>query len=366
MAEGAPPERRARPREDRSATRCASGAGSSASAPAAHRLGVGPVGRGARGHRVRAHILGLRVSTGELKLARGFDLPVTSSRDSASFEAAEEAHRAREGRWASASSGCFVCEQCGAEDLRCGPHTRERFCRPCAEQRAAQSTKRSSAAYQRSEKGREKHRKRSLAHYHRRGKELRRQRRAREAVERQGHAGSGGSRPAGEELRDGADGAVAPVRARPSSSSTPVAVPHDVPGAAPASVCLTQKRVGGVALRRVRVGPASPVSAAQVLACGGVEEVVDEKPSPFGPTPQAEGDGREAAPKGGAPSGHADAWRTGPVFTTVAEVRAALARARQAGRCDVVVWGRCARCGRVGRVVHFDGVLRASARAPPE
>ncbi len=52
------------------------------------------------------------------------------------------------------------------------------------------------------------------------------------------------------------------------------------------------------------------------------------------------------------------------VLTTVAQVRAALQQASESGIDDIVLWARCSRCGRVGRVVHFDGVLRARARAP--
>jgi len=258
-----------------------------------------------------------------------------------------------------------VCEQCGAEELRCGPHTREHFCQTCAKQRATQSTKRAGEKYQRSEKGREKHRKRSLDYYHRRGKELRQQRRACEAAVKQAHAGSSGV-PAGEAPFDGADGALASVRASPSLSSAPVTLRavDDPPAGSAAAVCLTHKRVGEVALRRARVDPTSAVSAAHEPACGGVEEVFDDRSAPFVRAPPAMGDGREAAPPGLVGRGHADAECAGPVFTTVAEVRAVLSRARQTGLRDIVVWGRCARCGRVGRVVHFDGELRARARSP--
>lgn len=50
------------------------------------------------------------------------------------------------------------------------------------------------------------------------------------------------------------------------------------------------------------------------------------------------------------------------VVTTVAQARAAVLQAHRSGPGGLVVLGRCAVCGRVGRVVHFDGELRARPR----
>jgi hypothetical protein len=56
------------------------------------------------------------------------------------------------------------------------------------------------------------------------------------------------------------------------------------------------------------------------------------------------------------------------VVRQVAQARAAAHAAHVQGRAglraDAVVYGRCARCGRVGEVVHFDGVLRARSQEP--
>jgi hypothetical protein len=52
------------------------------------------------------------------------------------------------------------------------------------------------------------------------------------------------------------------------------------------------------------------------------------------------------------------------VVTTVAEARRVLSDAYAQGASAVVVAGRCARCGRLGQVVHFDGVLRARPGGP--
>jgi hypothetical protein len=107
------------------------------------------------------------------------------------------------------------------------------------------------------------------------------------------------------------------------------------------SDCLTHKRVGEGASRQATMESSRADSAAQAPESRSEEEVVDAQKPP--------GWSRRASIS---------------VLTTVAQVRAALQDARESGIDDVVVWGRCARCGRVGRVVHFDGELRACARAP--
>ncbi|MBU0479408.1 hypothetical protein KKC91_12730 [bacterium] len=114
------------------------------------------------------------------------------------------------------------------------------------------------------------------------------------------------------------------------------------------------------------VGPARAALVVQAPVSRNEEDVVDAK-SPSSRSPQEAGDEEVAASAtGGALHGDVDTSRMalGCVLTTVAQVRAALRDARKAGLEGVVLWGRCSRCGRVGRVVHFDGELRARARAP--
>jgi hypothetical protein len=107
------------------------------------------------------------------------------------------------------------------------------------------------------------------------------------------------------------------------------------------------------------VGPTSTASAAQVPAISGVEEAVDAKSSPFGDRPQASrSEARERQAQAGDKR-QGEGYALGPVCTTVAQVRAALHKTQD--RADVVVLGRCSMCGQVGRVVHFEGVLRARA-----
>jgi hypothetical protein len=143
-----------------------------------------------------------------------------------------------------------------------------------------------------------------LASYHRRGKERRRQRLAQEA--------------ASKEL------APSVVAQRPDDAATDV-------GKDPvhSSECLTQKTVGEAAGQGATVGAARAVSAVQEPVSRGEAELVDAK----------------------------------LLLATVAQAQAVLQDARRGGLDDVVLWGRCARCGRVGRVVHFDGELRARAQA---
>jgi len=217
--------------------------------------------------------------------------------------------------------------------MRCGPCTRERFCRRCAKERAARSTKKSGKKYQRSKKGRVRHRARSLAYYHRRGKELRRQRHAHEAAVQEPEEA-----PADESEY---------AHFAPGPSPAELGVSPEMPcdsdkfDAVRLGCCLTQKRVGEGASRQVTMESLRASPAVHTPGSHSEEEVVDAKAPP--------GRSRRASMS---------------VLTTVAQVRAALQNARESGFDDVVVWGRCARCGRVGRVVHFDGVLRTRARAP--
>lgn len=187
--------------------------------------------------------------------------------------------------------------------------------------------------YRQSEKGRERQRARSLACYHRRGKELRRQRRAHDA-----------SVPEPEEApADEDEPAQFTSDSSPADSGGLPEIPCDsdqFDGAHP-SDCLTHKRVGEGESRQATMESSPADSAAQAPGSRSDEEVVDaQKPS--------------------------DKSRRAfmSVLTTVAQVQAALLDPRQSGSDDVVVWGRCSRCGRVGRVVLFDGELRARARAP--
>jgi hypothetical protein len=95
------------------------------------------------------------------------------------------------------------------------------------------------------------------------------------------------------------------------------------------------------------------------------EELVDAKAPDRSPG-EAEVEEADAPTVGVVRCGDVERSRMalGSVLTTVAQVRAALQDACETGIDDVVVLGRCSRCGRVGRVVHFDGSLRARARAP--
>ena len=108
---------------------------------------------------------------------------------------------------------------------------------------------------------------------------------------------------------------------------------------------------------------AQAVPPVQLAASRCVEESDDEK-APFCSDPQKTGDEAvEPAARGGMVADADSRSAAGVVLTTVAQVRAVLEHAVKAGHEGVVVWGRCARCGQVGRVVHFDGALRARAQA---
>jgi hypothetical protein len=130
--------------------------------------------------------------------------------------------------------------------------------------------------------------------------------------------------------------------------------------------CLTQKRGCEARLPWAMVESAQAVSSAKVAPSCRVEEVGDAKTLSLQDTLESRDKEPERPGIQGVAASDADTSRpvSGPVCTTVAQVRAALAHAGRVGHQGVVVWGRCARCGRVGRVVHFDGVLRARARAP--
>lgn len=258
------------------------------------------------------------------------------------------------------SFGFFSCEQCGAEELRCGPCTRKRFCEPCARARVAQSMAKAGKAYQRTEPGRARHQARSLAYYYSRGQERRRQRSAAGAVLK-GIAGQ-------EELRRPEE-APADTKGRsgrrwaynePSRSLGNQPLPGE---GNDGHRCLTHRRSGQDGSPWTIVESAQAVTSAQVATSRGVVEAVDAKTSSC----QGSKDHQDSEPaKEGIPHGAACTNRlaSGSVLTTVAQVRAALEHACQVGHEGVVVWGRCARCGREGVVVHFDGTLRARARAP--
>ena len=129
---------------------------------------------------------------------------------------------------------------------------------------------------------------------------------------------------------------------------------------------MTHKTVGEAAGRRATVGEAQVASAVQTPVSRSEEELVDAKSPPGRSPEEAEEAEVEAPATGDARCSDVDRSRMalGSVLTTVAQVRVALEDACETGLDDVVVWGRCSRCGRVGRVVHFDGSLRARARAP--
>lgn len=221
-------------------------------------------------------------------------------------------------------------------------------------------------AYQKTKKGRDRQRARSLDYYYRRGRDRRRQRRAE-------GAGASGMAAAPEELRQPeeapahADGRSEskPRPETPAMSSENQDVSGEGGGGHPRE-CLTHKRGCEAGLSWATLEPAQAVSSAQEAASRRAEEAVDAK------TPSCRGirESRDKEPEPPATDGVApcDAETSrpalGPVLTTAAQVRAALEHAFKVGHQDGVVWGRCARCGRVGRVVHFDGALRARARAP--
>jgi hypothetical protein len=254
----------------------------------------------------------------------------------------------------------------GCIRLRCGRCTRHRFCCACAQQRAAASRKKANAKYQRSDKGRRRHRAHSLAHYHRRGKDLRRQRRATPSAA-QGSpraesmrkvATASGDEASGERRANGRDGDGSAILSETRGVDSAI-------GIVGSDGCLTDKRVGAARQRWAKVGPARAVSGADVPTSPGREDAIDakalagsgsEKPGGFGVADRKSG----SAPRGCAAT---DGTPFGPVFATVDQVRAALRRGQGVVGEGMVVLGRCARCGKVGRVVHFDGVLRAHSQA---
>lgn len=291
-----------------------------------------------------------------------YELRLTDRRDRASFP---EPSGPEGDRWTWASSGCFECEQCKRQELRCGPCSRARFCHECAAERAARSTKRAGAEYRRTERARELHRASSLRSYHRRGRERRRQRLAREKAARALAAGSK-LEEAEEVPADDVESEQSGIEAvGTTSSSVSFEIQSDSVGYSPARSgdCLTHKTVGEAGGQRATVESSRAAPAWESPVSRSEEELVDAKSPPDRSHENAEIE---------APATdfvrHCDAERRrlalGAVLTTAAAVRAALSDAREHGPDEVVVWGRCARCGRLGRVVHFDGELRARARAP--
>lgn len=104
-----------------------------------------------------------------------------------------------------------------------------------------------------------------------------------------------------------------------------------------------------------------------VSSSRGVEEARDARSKPHKREErlQAESNAESPAQPWSKPEGIGPVWGAPVVvLTTVAQVRAALRRAREVGWEAVVLWARCAGCGRVGRVLHFEGVVRARARDP--
>jgi len=208
---------------------------------------------------------------------------------------------------------------------------------------------------------------RSLAYYYRRGKELRRQRCAKAAAVAGQDSTDVVDRP-DEAIVEGGDC----DRVASCSSSATSGVSAEIRcdsvgfGRVDSSECLTHKRVGEAASLRATVGPARAASTVHVPVSRDEQEVVDAKRPPDKLPGEAGDDKAEATTPDGVRCGDVAWSRTGPVsvLTTVAQVRAALRDARETGVDDIVVWGRCSRGGRVGRVVHFDGELRARARAP--
>jgi hypothetical protein len=199
----------------------------------------------------------------------------------------------------------------------------------------AESRRRAGEAYQTTERGRERHRTRSLAYYHRRGKEQRRQRRA-----------------------------TAALSAAPADTVGQIDGAAGEPGHDADRTCLTHSRNCESGPAWATVEATQTASALEVGAGRCVAEIDDAQKSVCcGPLATREGELWLPAIRGVAAPPAPNNQLPGPVVTTVAQVRAALAHADEANAVGVDVWGRCARCGRVGRVVHFDGVLRARAQA---
>ena len=156
------------------------------------------------------------------------------------------------------------------------------------------------------------------------------------------------------------------VREEPAKSFVNQSSPGDDGGGHPGE-CLTHRRGGEVESVSAMLESAQAISSAPMAASRRVEETVDEK-TPSCPNSGCETGDSEPERAATGDLAPCDAKRIQPasvaVLTTVAQVRAALQHARKEGHKDAVVWGRCARCGRVGQVVCFDGVLRGRARAP--
>ena len=125
------------------------------------------------------------------------------------------------------------------------------------------------------------------------------------------------------------------------------------------SECLTHKTVREGTSRQATVRPARAATPVQAPVRRKEQEVVDAK-TQLGRSPGEDGDEEADAPAPGVHCGDVERSRValGPVLRTAAQVRAALEHAHDVGNEAVVLWGRCSRCGRMGRVVHFDGVLR--------
>ena len=225
--------------------------------------------------------------------------------------------------------------------------------------------KTSGKAYQETKKGRDRHRERSLDYYYRRGRDRRRQRRAEEAGAPGMAAPEVLRQP--EEAPTHADGRSEskPRPATPAISSENQDVSGEGDGGHPRE-CLTHKRGCEAGLSWATLEPAQAVSSAQEAASRRAEEAVDEKMPSCSSSRGSRDEEPEPPPTDSVAPCDAETIRpaSGPVLTTAAQVRAALEHAFKVGHQDGVVWGRCARCGRVGQVVHFDGALRARARAP--
>ena len=111
-----------------------------------------------------------------------------------------------------------------------------------------------------------------------------------------------------------------------------------------------------------------PVAATKAGTMDGAQEACDAVCTVHqGGT--SESDKAAKGPQGAAPCSEGtsdvetlEAAALSVVVTTVAQALAAVLQAQQSGHGDLVVLGRCSVCGRVGRVVHFDGALRARPR----
>lgn len=131
--------------------------------------------------------------------------------------------------------------------------------------------------------------------------------------------------------------------------------------------CLTQKNVGAAALGWETVPPSRGVLAVRVSEDSNEKEVIDVNESSSKSLREAENETFPASAPGDGPHGNIEKndMALGGVLTTVAQVRAALGQLSKVGLDeDTVWWGRCSRCGRLGRIVHFEGVFRARGQSP--